>query len=390
MYKNLPKYIIFALALAVIAVGIAIWFSDSGSPRIFETETVTRNDITQTVFAPGILKAKDQIKVGSLVTGTAKKLYVKENDYVTEGQLLVEVETGRADLDVIEAEAVLLGKEAELEYWTKHFERQNTLHDKGFVSDATVQEALKSYLVAESNLTASRAALDRAKLEFSNTMITAPGQGIITSVGISRGERVTTDLNATVICVISPDVSKMEAKMYVDERDIGLMETGLDVKMYVDAYPEKRFDSILDEVSFSPSKSEGKKMSYEVYAYLNNQELLLHPGMHLTAEIQIASAPNSLSISSRAFLVNKQMIEKAAKLLGYTVEPLKEEKKKEIIKANAQKNVQFVWKKEKGSFTEVPVIVGINNGIHYEIISGLSENDEVVVNILEESELNKI
>ena len=64
------------------------------------------------------------MKIGSLVGGTIKKIYVKENDKVQKGQLLALIDNGKDDTDVKRAQGELENIEAELKYQEHYYQRQ--------------------------------------------------------------------------------------------------------------------------------------------------------------------------------------------------------------------------------------------------------------------------
>lgn len=384
---NTNRILLTLFALALVA-GLLYWFFGEKPAALYETERVTLRDIAKTIFAAGTLEAKGQIKVGSLTTGIVQDLYVKESDAVEKGQLLAVIDTGIGETDVRKAEANYFAKDREAYFLKRQLNRQKKLFEKKYVSEAIVDEAEKLYQVAEETLKSLKATWDQAAMQYENTNIRSPSAGIVTAVGVAKGERVTTDLNATIICEIAPNVSQMEAILNVDERDIGLMKKGLEVHLTVDAFPEKRISSVINSVSFSPKKSEkneppGTPSPYLVFADVNNEELLFHPRMSLSGVIDVAEVQNVPSVSSRVFLIKREQIDLLAQILGFSVIPFKGTK-------GVHETASTVWKLQNNQLIEIPVVIGINNGIYYEIKEGLTGNEELIVNILETSQLKKI
>ena len=92
----------------VLCIGTAIIFTAGfrhysstreGNP-FFSTEKAQQRNIISTIQAPGILRPLEILRLGNLINGTVRSLYVEENTLVKEGQLLAEIDDGREDTDV--------------------------------------------------------------------------------------------------------------------------------------------------------------------------------------------------------------------------------------------------------------------------------------------------
>lgn len=83
---------LFIVSLLIISSVIALSISDSQQDVPQLTETIGRGDIERNVMATGSLKPSLQVNVGAQVNGQLTKLYVKQGDRVTRGQLLAEID----------------------------------------------------------------------------------------------------------------------------------------------------------------------------------------------------------------------------------------------------------------------------------------------------------
>jgi HlyD family secretion protein len=385
------------LILALSVFGLVYledyWKSLKGHQTLYEVEPVITRDISKVVFASGSIEAKDQVKVGSLATGVIRDLLVKENDQVEKGQLLAVIETGFGDLDVKQAEGAFLSKEVDVYIFRREYERKKTLQEKKYVSETELDNAERSFRTEEYNLQSAKAALDRAQMQYENTNIKSPTSGIVTAVGISKGERVTTDLNATVIAEIAPDVAKMQAKLNIDERDIGVMKKGQLVHLTVDAYPDKRITTEVNGVSFSPKKSDGNTSTpapYQVTSDIDNSQFLLHPRMSVSGNIDVAVVTNVPSVSSGVFLISEDQVDLLAKIIGYTAKPLDKQTIQTYNAENPEKNIAHVWQIKDGELIELLVQIGINDGIFYQIKEGLKGGEKLLLNVLDVTDLKKV
>ena len=97
--------IIFLVCLGLfVYAGYAKWSNVPVFTKFYEAEKPQYRDIKQVVTVSGLLEVKNLVKVSSQITGNIKAFYVKENDFVQEGQLLAEIDTPLGDLELVEAQ----------------------------------------------------------------------------------------------------------------------------------------------------------------------------------------------------------------------------------------------------------------------------------------------
>jgi len=387
--KMAKKAIGIGVGLLIILALYLSWSRNGVDPtNIYEVERPTTRNISQSIFASGSLQVAGLIKVGSLVTGTMDKILVSENQFVKEGQLLGIINNGKGDTDVREAEALYRSRQAETKFRELELAREKALKNEAFASESSLDDAERAYRVAADNAKAALAQLERSSIDYGNIQIKAPASGIITAVGISKGERVVIDLDASVLFQIAPDVKKMEAKLDIDERDIGQIQVGQPVKMVVDTYPYRVFKSTVANVSFSPQEKQGP-LFYKSLAYIDNPNLLLRPGMTVTATIDVASVENALTITSRPFLIDSEDLSPAAEALGYELQPLNPTLKQSFLEDETT-DTKFVWVLRGEEFVEVPVKIGVNDNIYFEVKSGLTDEDLIISDVLEKDVMEEL
>lgn len=360
-------------------------------PRnLFQTETPKKRNIYQQINATGTLEIKDHLKIGSLVAGTIKNIYVKENERVKKDQLLAEIDIGKRNTDVKKAKGELEKTNTELQYQENYFNRQKELYQSNQISKDFFEKVTRDYNALKATKTIKQADLEQKEIEFNNSKIKSPDDGIIVSVGISKGEGVTTDLNATVLFIIAGDITKMEASLDIDESDIGNVKKGQKVEFTVGTYLDRSFKGVITKVSYSP-KLKNNILSYKATVDVENVDLALRPGMTLNAKIKVAKCINCLSISSQAFQINSKLLEKIAKKLNYGFQPLEKRRKKSLEKSNnLHYSIKYVWILENKSFVEKAIKINITDDNYFELKLGISESDYVVIDIEEPDEMENL
>ncbi len=210
----------------------------------------------------------------------------------------------------------------------------------------------------------SSMSLSDAKLNLDNLYdtledytITSPINGTVIYKETKVGDKLDNS-NASTVMAIVADMSVIKFDIAVDELDISKIKVGQEVSVTADALNGKVFDAFIDYISVVGTTQNGVT-TYPVTVIINEPEGLI-PGMNVEAKIVVESSKDTLMIPATA--LNR----------GNTVwvseksPSAKNGKKSEDADAH------------KG-YVEVPVKVGISNESFVEILSGLSEGDEIEI-----------
>jgi RND family efflux transporter MFP subunit len=212
--------------------------------------------------------------------------------------------------------------------------------------------AIQELQVASANQTVAQAAqaLDEAQRQLDETSIVAPFDGMVAQVLAKEGDIVPSPSMApqAVIYLVTP--GSLELVVEVDEIDIPLVETGQTAVIEVDALPGTEFEGVVTAVYPVP-KEVGGVVLYEVrLAFDVSGNAGVKVGMSASADILMEQHSDVLMVPSRAVTKNAA---------GETV-----------VKVMSGEQVQ-----------ERTVVVGIDDGLRAEIISGLQEGETVVVEV---------
>jgi HlyD family secretion protein len=376
------KFLWQILFFVLCGTGLYFYWKRLKEPVIspFLTSSLERRTIKQQIHAVGVLEIKDTLKVGSLVAGTVAEIKVKEHQKVAKGELLAVIDNGKGRTEVKEAEAALAKAKASLIYHKKKFIREKALFEQQHRSEQEFEKIEETYLMARADHQLARATLEKKEREFTNLNIVAPIDGTIVSVGITVGQRITTDLDATVLFRIARDLSVMHGILEIDESDIGSIEIGQKVSLCIESYPYKTFRGTIVQVRYSP-ESKGGVLFYHATVEINNEERLLRPGMSLQARIHVGKEKNILALTTQALSLCH---EKLCSLIGkhkISLIPLPSHEKKKILKEFKNKNIQFIWILSKDSCKEIPVLLGITDDLYFSVLEGVSENDKIIYGV---------
>src|SRR6266581_5896067 len=170
--------VIAAIVLLIAAFFVFSRFGRSNATQ-FQTATVTRGPITQTVTATGTLNPVVNVQVGSQVSGNIQKLFADFNSKVKAGELVAQIDPVLFQATVMQAEGDLASAQAALELARVNTSRTQALVAKQNSSQADLDQAMANLHQAEANVKIKQGALDKAKADLEHCTITSPIDGVV-------------------------------------------------------------------------------------------------------------------------------------------------------------------------------------------------------------------
>lgn len=364
------KIIVTAFAIMLlIAGGYRIARSSSSQNKIdFATEPVRRGNISNFITATGTIEPVTEVEVGTQVSGIIDKIYIDYNSVVKEGEIIAEMDKITLLSDLQSAQATYNGAYAEYTYQKKQYERSEKLHAKQLVSDMEYEENKYNYQRAKSTYEQSKAALAKAERNLSYATITSPINGVVTSKDVEEGQTVASGFETPTLFTIAADLTKMQVVADVDEADIAGIRDSARVTFTVDAYPDDVFEGKVYQIRLGSTNSSSSStnttsetvVTYEVVITADNPDLKLKPRLTANVTIYTDTRKNVLVVPNKA--------------LRFTPD-LQLAKNKTINNCEAKYKV---WTISETGFTAHPVQIGMKDGTHTEIISGIKEGMSVV------------
>jgi len=395
--KKRRKRIIYgsiAAVLVLVVAGVLI-AATSGGTKIDPSKLakVERGNLAKSVVATGKIEPITKVEIKSKASGIVKKLYVDYGDKVTKGQVLAELDKEEIQARVDQARAQLEGSSASLNgtradlerakvdaegpdvpLLKRAYERAQGMAKDGVVSASALDDAEKNYEMALNKQNVSKAQLqvlqakigqaqgqvaqDRANLkqleeELGYTTIESPIDGIVLSRDVEIGDAVSSILvlgsSATLVMTLG-DTSEVYVKGKVDESDIGKVYLGQPARIKVESFKDKTFTGKVTKIS--PMGVEKDNVTtFEVRVSINNPEGVLKAMMTANAEIILEEHKNVLQIPEGSILYDK----------------------------DKKASVEVPDSKGKEGKRKVAVNIGISNGAKTELLSGLKEGDQVVL-----------
>jgi HlyD family secretion protein len=375
--KKISKIWIGVGALALIAILFFLFTGKKKTEEIsFEFAKVEKANLQNSVTATGTIEPVTSVSVGTQVSGIVNKLYVDYNSVVKKGQVIAELDKtnlisqlNSAKASLQSAQANVQSAQASLNYQSSNFSRYTTLFNKGLVSADDYESARLTYLQAKENVTTSqqqvasaREEVARAQTNLGYATITSPIDGVVTSKSVEEGQTVAASFSTPELFKIAKDLTNMQVVADVDEADIGNVKAGERVEFTVDAYPNDKFYGTVTQVRLEATTT-NNVVTYEVVISAPNGDLKLKPGLTANVTIFTAEREGVMSVPSKA--------------LRFT--PTKETVgNKKIADVNAKNKV---WTLEGETLKAHKVNIGMSDGLHTEILSGISAGKQIITDI---------
>jgi HlyD family secretion protein len=388
-------WLIIILVLGAGAGGVYWYYANAHNdlPQ-YETVTVGRSDLTQTVTATGGLSPVVGVTVGSQVSGIVSKLYVDYNSTVKSNELIAEIDPSTYRAAVEQAEADLANAKANLELQQVELVRNQQLFTNQLISGSDYDTAVATLHEAEATVQIKQAVVDTTKANLNYCQIRSPVDGIVLSRSVNLGQTVASSFNTPELFQIANDLTRMQIDSSVAEADVGGITEGQSVVFTVDAYPYRTFYGSVIQVRDAPTNA-NNVVTYDCVVSVTNSDYKLKPGMTANLSFIIAQRDNALNIPNSALRfhppeglipTNAPGGEAGSPAATNSDTSHAGGKGHHGGHAHDQRPVSHTVYVLTGTGRDakihpVQISTGISDGISTEVVSGLSEGDQVVISV---------
>jgi len=428
MQKRKKFITIGIIVLVLVIIGFAIarkkgWIGSQDITKV-STELIARRTIIETVSANGKIEPEAEVKLSPAVSGEIIELYIKEGDEVKAGDLLAKinpeiylssydgsvamVNTQRANL--ANSNARLSQVKSQFVNAKASFERNEKLYKQQTISAAEYDAAKAAFEVAQAEVSAAEQTVKAAEYQVKNaessvkeskenlakTSIFAPTGGTISKLNVEKGERVAgaSQFSSGTEILRIANLTSMQVNVSVNENDIVRVHLNDTALIEVDAYLNRKFKGIVTEISTSADVvgvSADQVTNFEVKVRIlpgSYKDLIkagmenispFRPGMSATVDIQTKTSRDVLTVPIQAVTTRTDTTDAGSKQTSAAKEETnsnvtsdKETKKKETT----FDEIIFLYKDGKAKMVKVKT--GIQDNTYIEIVSGLTEKQEVI------------
>ena len=370
--KNLILGGAISVSILLVIVGFRV-FKTETKKISFETAEVKKGTVSNTITATGTVQAIKTVNVGCQVSGIIDKLYVDYNSHVKAGDLLAELDKRTLKTSLQNSEANLDNAKANMTYQTANYTRIKALADKNLVAQSDYDLALFNYTQAQATLKTAQLDYDRSKINLNYASIHSPIDGVVLQRTVDEGQTVAASFSTPTLFTIANDLTQMQVEASIDEADIGKVAVNQNVTFTVDAFTDLKFEGKVVQIRLEPV-TKSNVVTYTVIVKAPNPDMKLMPGMTASITVFVNVAKDALTLSSKAlhFNPNQALLDTYLKSLPVKNAPEKSKK------MDIDSTFKMVWIKKGDMIHEVPVKVGIDDDLNFQIISGLKEGDQVI------------
>ena len=391
-----------ALLVAILVLGtgaVGFWWSsrDVGAEGIDPDRVVLveSRELLDAVTASGRVEPLTRVAVMSRASGILKELLVEEGDAVTEGQVLAELDREQLEAQLAQDRADLASAEArvaaaharveqakvslddpELDFVQRESARLTQLFETGDVTERERDDAARDLARVEFELAQVRASLpvleaavagaaadrdaaaadlDRSETANREATIRCPIDGIVLvrdkEVGDGVSSILTAGGNATQIMSLG-DLSEMYIEARVDEVDLGRISMGMKARVTVDAHRGHVLSGQVERIAPAGSVDDNGIVTFEVRVSVEDPDKLLRPDMTADARLVVADRGVVPTVPHTA-------LRQAEDDSWYALR---------VLSAGPTESAE-----------QVPVEIGLSDGLQTEILSGLEVGDRLLL-----------
>jgi membrane fusion protein (multidrug efflux system) len=297
--------------------------------------------VVDAIEATGQLVAKAEATIAAQVEGPVTAVLVEEGDAIEAGQILLEIDPLRRELELANAEANLAESKARVAEGRREVSRLQRLKKRDAASQSRLDEGQTLLVLARSQASGAEARVGLARRALEDATIRAPFSGLVARREVSVGEYLSVGLPLFELVALDP----IEIEFSLAEIDSARVQSGNKVTLRVAPYPKERFEASVTVIS--PTIDSATR-TLRVKAELPNADGRLRPGLFAHVDLGVSERSGVLMVPEDALVM------RAAGTIVYR-----------LIDEN---RVQ-----------RVVVRTGIRQGSLVEIAQGLSAGDRVVV-----------
>lgn len=375
----------------------------------FLTTAVSKGTLTDSIEATGTLEAIKESGLGFKNDGTITAINVEPGDQVKKGQVLATQDStslktalqqteNTIDQDQISVETSSLTLESN----RKTMERQQKLYESGALAQSDLDTAQDNYKKsqldlanAQAKMAADQIKLEQAQSDLSEATLTAPFDGIIGAVNGQVGQinGISNSTTSTLVTVLSED---LQISALINEADISQIKVGQNVEFTTTSYSDKTFTGKVLRIT-PEAETVSNIQYYPVLISSNDPDNQLLAGMSVSANIIIKQTRDVLTVPMMAVTYAQSYIKshpsevsKTRSKTGSTPRVKKASSGRipfgtggtpsgNTLNGTSEQTMSRVLVLENNKPIIKAVVLGLNDGTNYQIISGLKLGDKIIV-----------
>ena len=263
--RRVPPLLSFGAAGMLATLLVLLFWQGRQSDVDFAAAAITVGDIVRPVVSTGTLEPVRTVDIGTQVSGTIQSLEADFNTIVRAGQVVARLDPAAFEATLTEARAELARAEARAAELTALLEdaarkdgragelaaRELIAREESDTARAGMQELHAELKGSQAEILAAAAAVKRAEVDLSHTVIRTPIDGVVVHRHVNVGQTVAARLESPVLLTVA-DLRQMRLVAEIDEGEVGGVQPGTPVAFQVEALGEVTFEGQVADVRLQP------------------------------------------------------------------------------------------------------------------------------------------
>ena len=353
------KYIGIAL-LVFGALFAAAFFikTNNKSAIVYDTQTVITTSIERKTVVTGKVIPEDEVEIKPQIQGIIEALFVEEGDLVNTGDLLAKIKVVPNEQNLNSAEGRLANSRIVLKNAEIELNRNKDLYEKGIISKQNFDNVQLRFNQSKQDVSNAVSDLQiirsgsKGGAASANTNIRATIPGTVLEIPVEEGFQViaSNSFNAGTTIATIADLNKMIFEGKVDEAEVGKLRAGMPLEVNLGAIEDQALEAQLKFIAPKGNEEQGAvQFIIEADLFLNDS-IFIRAGYSANASLVLERKDSIMAIPEALLQFDRE-----------TEEPYVE------VQTEDQK------------FERRDVEIGISDGVNVEIISGLTEEDQIKV-----------
>ena len=324
----------------------------------YDTESALITSIEKKTVVTGKVIPEDEVEIKPQIQGIIEGLFVEEGDLVQTGDLLAKIKVVPNEQNLKSASGRLQNSKIVLNNAKIEYDRNKDLLDKGIISQQQFQtvelqynQALQSVSNAASDLEIIRSG-SAGGAASANTNIRATVPGTVLEIPVEEGFQViaSNSFNAGTTIATIADMKKMIFEGKVDEAEVGKLRVGMPLEVNLGAIEDQSLQAELKFIAPKGNEEQGAvQFIIEADLFLNDS-IFIRAGYSANASLILEKKDSIMAISEALLQFDRET-----------------EKPYVQVLIGAQE------------FERRDVEIGISDGVHVEILSGITMEDKIKV-----------
>jgi RND family efflux transporter MFP subunit len=248
---------------------------------------------------PGRLQAYIQAPIYARVPGYLKSWKHDIGSQVRAGDILAEIETPDLDQQLAQARADLSVAQANAKLAQITAERWQSLASTDAVAKQDVDQRTFTWNANIAQVKAAQANVDRLRAEENFKRLVAPFDGIVTARDTDIGALINVGAAGGAQLFVVSETSRLRVYVNVPQSDVPSVPPGTQATITVPEHPNKTYTGTVEASAQAVNPSTGTTLMQLI---VDNHAGQLMPGDYASIHLQVASAPNVLSVPSSALI----------------------------------------------------------------------------------------